>query len=109
MIYKTRTKYYRFERKLDEIVLIEMRGNKIVVNNRTFYVDKDFNVTEEITGMKIPYSKEVEYQIKSSNTPLEIIEEFLKSITDIIETAIWLRTQEGYTVKNFQGGKYEPK
>ena len=102
MIYKTKTKYFRLETRLDEVSLIEMRGNKIVVNDYNFYVDKDFNITEEITGLQVPYSEEMKKKIWTSFVTLEDIEEYIISIFKIIEEAIILRSKEGYTIQNIQ-------
>lgn len=96
MIYKTKTKYLRVEGRLEELALIEMRGNKITVNNHNFYVDKDFNITEEITGLQVPYT---DYYLNKSLT-LEDAEENIKSIIVSIENAINKRIKEGYTVQN---------
>lgn len=102
MIYKTRTKYYRFERKLDEIVLIEMRGNKIVVNNRTFYVDKDFNITEEITGLQVQSDAETrkKFGYKFMISTLEDVEKYIEFIYERIIEVVDLRIKDGYTIQN---------
>lgn len=102
MIYKTKTKYFRVEGRLDDLVLIEMRGNKIVVNNHNFYVDKDFNITEEITGLQVPYNEEMKKKFETNLLTLEDVEEYIKSIYGRIEENIPARIKEGYTVKDIQ-------
>ena len=94
MIYKTKTKYKRVENRLGELVAIEDKGNRIIVDGQDFYVNKYLNITEAKTGLRVPYKAD----------SLEEIEMKLIRGLEEINLAIdkYLRLNPGYKLEELK-------
>ena len=53
MIYKSQFKYFKLYKKNNIYYKIQDKGFKIKLNDYTFYVNKNFIITEESTGQKV--------------------------------------------------------
>jgi hypothetical protein len=82
MILKTKAKYYKL---FDHKYKIKCSGYQIQVKNYRFFVDKDFQITEKTTGMKIPQTRDL---IRKKDKTLEDIEKYLELKYNVIDFVI---------------------
>ena len=101
MIYKSSFKFKQCERRLGKDVAIEKRGKKIVVNDLTFYITKDFCAVEEKTGLYVPLRCELISNEKTENR-LQQMENEITTIYDKILKVRNERIEEGYLVEKLE-------
>ncbi len=104
MIYKTRKTFKKLERPCGKLTVTKDKGYKIKVQDHNFFVDEDFNTTEEITGLQVPYrlDREIERKWNDSLLTLEEIEQYLEKHYETIINQIPLREKEGLTIKQVE-------
>ena len=104
MIYKTRKTFKKLEIPCGKLTVTKDKGYKIKVKDHNFFIDEDFDTTEEITGLQVPYQLDRAFHAKKVNSgvTLEEIEQYLETHYEKIIAQIPLREKEGLTIKQVE-------